>query len=530
LVEQAPIIAYEWDFGEPGRWRYLSPQIEGLLGYPAEDYMADPNLWFLQIHHDDRDEVIAAEARSQAASEADTIEYRMRHRAGRVVWVRDIAIVVRDEDGGPFFRGILADITPQKEAEQALESLNEDLERRVMARTAELQNANEELGVAKDGAERASRAKSEFLSRASHELRTPLNAILGFGQLLQMSPLADRDREWVTQILKGGGNLLQLINEVLDISKVQAGNLSLLLEPVSVEDVAAQVVASSRADAEAREIRLDVAASGPVLVLADRQRLIQVLSELLSNGIRFTEKGGVVRIDWSAGEESTSIKVTDTGPGIAAEHLARLFAVFERAESHTPRLGEGTGLGLALAKGLVEAMGGTISVESEVGTGTTMSLAFPSAGSAASPSQSTDERPPDAVASPRDLTILCVEDNAANVALIRQIVEKRPHVSMLWATHGRVGLELAFEHHPNLVLLDIHLPDMAGEDALSQLKSDPRTRHIPVFVVSAETDTARLRTLEQIGVDALVAKPIHVARLLELIDEALKIEAPSPVS
>jgi signal transduction histidine kinase len=173
---------------------------------------------------------------SQVASEAETIEYRMRHRSGHVVWVRDDGIVVRDQDGKPYFRGILADITLEKEAEGALESLNEDLERRVTARTAELQKANEELGAAKDEAERASRAKSEFLSRASHELRTPLNAILGFGQLLEMSSLAGRDKEWVTQILKGGNNLLQLINEVLDISKVQAGNLSLSLEPVSIEE------------------------------------------------------------------------------------------------------------------------------------------------------------------------------------------------------------------------------------------------------------------------------------------------------
>jgi CheY-like chemotaxis protein len=254
-----------------------------------------------------------------------------------------------------------------------------------------------------------------------------------------------------------------------------------------------------------------------------------VLSELVSNGIRFTDRGGVVRIDWTSGEERTTIRVTDTGVGIAAEHLARLFAVFERAEPQTPRQGEGTGLGLALAKGLVEAMGGTIGVESLVGTGTTMSLAFLPAKSPEYARPGTDERPPDSVSS-RDRTILCIEDNPANVALIQQIVEKRPRVSMLRATHGRAGLELAVEHDPDLVLLDLHLPDMAGEDALSQLKGDPRTRHIPVFVVSAETDTARLRELERIGMDAFVAKPIQVAQLLELIDGTLEIEAPSPVS
>jgi CheY-like chemotaxis protein len=223
------------------------------------------------------------------------------------------------------------------------------------------------------------------------------------------------------------------------------------------------------------------------------------------------------------------IRVTDTGQGIAAERLPRLFAVFEHADAHIPHEGEGTGLGLALVRGLVEAMGGTISVESQVGKGTTISISFlPASPPTLRPSM--DQRDTGSAASSRDLTILCVDDNPANVALIQQIVEKRPQVSMLRAMQGGSGLELALEHDPDLVLLDLHLPDMSGEDVLSQLKNDPKTSHIPVIVVSAETDKARLQGLERIGMDAFVAKPINVAGLLELIDASLKIAAPHPVA
>jgi PAS domain S-box-containing protein len=529
LVEHAPITVYEWEFGEPGRWRYVSPRIHDLLGYEASEYMADPDLWSGQIHEDDRDIVLASESMSQAAGPAVTVEYRMRHRDGRVVWVHDDAIVVQDEGGRPYFRGILADITLQKKAEQELESVNVDLERRVTARTEELLTANVELAGAKDEAERASAAKSEFLSRASHELRTPLNAILGFGQLLEMSSLSDRDNERLAHILKGGRHLLRLINEVLDVSKVQAGSLSLSLEPVSVDDVVGQAVAAVRAGADNRQIALKARSTSNDFVLADRQRLLQILSELLSNGMQFNEPGGVVAIDWSSDEARTSIRVTDTGKGIAAEDLPGVFALFDRGVSRSPGGQEGTGLGLALCKGLVEAMGGSIRVESELGAGTTVSLELLSSTAPVFDGPATDPLLAGSGHTKRDLTILCVEDNPANLALIQEIVGSRPRIRMLRASGGAVGLELARDHNPDLVLLDLHLPDMSGEEALSHLKSDPATRHIPVIVVSADTDMSRIRRLEKMGSDGFISKPIDILHLLTLIDATLTTQAPSGV-
>jgi PAS domain S-box-containing protein len=240
LVEQAPVVVYEWEFGDPGRWRYLSPRVEELLGYPAEELMADPDTWFDHIHEDDRAAVLAAEAKSQKAAEGEKVEYRMRHRDGHVVWVRDEAIAFEDPQQDRYFRGILSDITLEKEAQIALAVLNADLEQRVKDRTAELEFRNRELRTAMDVAERASRAKSEFLSRASHELRTPMNAILGFGQLLETSDLPAKDLDSVTHILTAGRRLLDLINDILDISTVQTGRLSLSMEPVSVDEIVAE--------------------------------------------------------------------------------------------------------------------------------------------------------------------------------------------------------------------------------------------------------------------------------------------------
>ncbi|HUF59827.1 MAG TPA: ATP-binding protein [Actinomycetota bacterium] len=417
LVEQAPVIVYEWEFGDPGRWRYVSPRIESLLGHPADEYFANPDLWFDQVHEDDREAVLAAEVKAQSAGRGERIEYRMRHRRGAVVWVQDEAIVVRDASGQPYYRGILADITAQKEAEQALESLNADLERRIEARTTDLLTANEELVKARDEAESASHAKSEFLSRASHELRTPMNAILGFGQLLEMSELSDRDRERLAHLLRGGRRLLRLINDILDISKVQGGDLSLSLEPVSVPEVVSHAVASIRPAAETAGIDLVVRTSSEEFVLADRQQLLHVLSELISNGVAFNGPGGDVSISWSHAEGRMCIRVVDTGSGIPPADLAGVFAVFEHAGPRVSDDEEGTGLGLPLCKALVEAMGGTIALESEVGRGTSVSLEFRSSNApapSASPLAAVSSR------SLRNLTILYVEDNPLNHVLIQR--------------------------------------------------------------------------------------------------------------
>jgi PAS domain S-box-containing protein len=518
LLEKAPVVIYEWEFGDHGRWRYLSPRVEELIGYTAEKLIAEPDLWWERIHEDDRARALASESESQQAFEGAIIEYRMHHRDGREVWVRDEALAFEDAQDDRYFRGILSDITAEKEAQAALAALNAELEQRVEDRTAELASRNRELREARDFAERASRAKSEFLSRASHELRTPMNAILGFGQLLEASELPPKDLESVEHILTAGRRLLELIDDILDISTVQAGQLSLSIEPVALDEVVAEAVASERTHAAERTIQIEVEPRPGTFVLADRQRLRQVLTYLLTNSIRFNDDGGSVRIAWRTGDDRTQLQIVDTGQGISPDHLHTLFAVFERTDAAS--IDVGVGLGLPLAKALTEAMGGTITAESAPGKGTTVTVDLAS---------STDpiggmaklSGPEAGGAALTDRTILCIEDNLANIALVQGILEHRPGVTLLRAMHGGKGVQLAIDHRPDLVLLDLHLPDMSGEEALVRLRATPATRDIPVLAVSAETDTDVIARLRVLGIQGFVHKPLDVERFLAVIDAAL---------
>jgi PAS domain S-box-containing protein len=518
LLEKAPVVIYEWEFGDHGRWRYLSPRVEELIGYTAEELVAEPDLWWERIHEDDRARALASEAESQQELKGAIIEYRMHHRDGREVWVRDEALVFEGPQADRYFRGILSDITAEKEAQTAVATLNAELEQRVEDRTAELESRNRELRDARDLAERANRAKSEFLSRASHELRTPMNAILGFGQLLEASELPPKDRESVEHILTAGHHLLELINDILDISTVQAGQLSLSIEPVALDDVVAEAVASERTQAAERAIQIEVEPGPGSFVLADRQRLRQVLTYLLSNAIRFNDEGGSVRIAWRSGDGRTQLQISDTGQGISPDHLQSLFAVFERADDAS--IDVGAGLGLPLAKALTEAMGGTITAESAPGKGTTVTIDLASTtdpiGAIDRLSGSEGEG-----AALTDRTILCIEDNLANIALVQGILEHRPGVTLLRAMHGGTGVQLAIDHRPDLVLLDIHLPDMTGEEALIRLRATPATRDIPVLAVSAETDADVIGRLRVLGIQGFVHKPFDVERFLAAIDAAL---------
>jgi CheY-like chemotaxis protein/anti-sigma regulatory factor (Ser/Thr protein kinase) len=258
-------------------------------------------------------------------------------------------------------------------------------------------------------------------------------------------------------------------------------------------------------------------------VLADRQRLRQVLTYLLSNAIRFNDEGGSVHIAWSTGHDRTQLEIIDTGQGIPPEHLHTLFAVFERTDPASVDVG--AGLGLPLAKALTEAMGGTIWAESTLGVGTTVTIDL---ATTADPLRAIDAPGGgrEAAASLTEHTILCIEDNLANIALVQGILEHRPGITLLRAMHGGTGVRLALDHRPDLVLLDMHLPDMSGEEALARLRADPVTRDIPVLAVSAETDADAIGRLRAIGIQGFVTKPIDVARFLSLIDTALKTPPP----
>jgi signal transduction histidine kinase/CheY-like chemotaxis protein len=417
---------------------------------------------------------------------------------------------------GPFemaYRGF-------EEANASLLRVNADLERQI----GERHRAEEAARVAGEEADRANTAKSEFLSRMSHELRTPLNAVLGFGQLLEVDHLTEDQHQNVEQILKGGRHLLQLINEVLDIARIESGRISLSMEPVPVGETVIDAVSLIEPLAAERAVSLHAeVSSGIEYVMADRQRMKQVLLNLLSNAVKYNRQGGTVtlRCIWGVAD-TIRIEVQDDGPGISEEGLRRLFVPFDRLGAEESGV-EGTGLGLALSKRLAEAMAGTLEVESTPGRGSTFSLSLPTAESPDQRSHADEQ-----IASGRpdrgaeSATLLYIEDNSANLKLIDRVMAGQPAYRLLSAMLGGLGLDLARQHHPDLILLDLNLPDMSGSDVLRHLENDPRTRDIPVIVISADATRDRVEKLLAAGARAYLTKPLDIRELLEVVYETLK--------
>jgi signal transduction histidine kinase/ActR/RegA family two-component response regulator len=399
----------------------------------------------------------------------------------------------------------------------------------VAERTSDLEKTFVSLEAARAAAETANQSKSEFLSRMSHELRTPLNAVLGFAQLLDIEALTEDQHESVTQVIKGGRHLLELINEVLDIARIETGNLALSAEPVLPSDVVSDVIDLVRPLAVERSISITTNLR-PIdaYVLADRQRLRQVLLNLLSNAVKYNRIGGTITVGCDQPDPShLRVTVTDTGGGIPDDLHAKLFQPFERLGAEHTGI-EGTGVGLALSRRLAEAMDGTLDFESTVGQGSTFWIELPVV---EGPIERLERLNPltNAVAraDTQRHTILYIEDNLANVKLIEHVFAARGNVDIVPAMQGRLGLDLARREQPALVLLDLHLPDIDGRTVLQQLRSDPSTAALPVIVISADATDRQIERLLTDGASAYVTKPIDVAEFLRVVDEFLPTESVS---
>jgi len=423
----------------------------------------------------------------------------------------------------------LTDVTRHVLAEQELRNLNEGLESRVQRRTLELQRARDE-------AERASLAKSQFLSRMSHELRTPLNAMLGFAQLLSLSRerLRDSELDKVRQIENAGWHLLDLINDVLDLSRIEAGEMSTSIEPVLVAELVSETVQMLSTQAQAQGVRIIEHAAPQLWARADRKRLKQVLNNLLSNAIKYNQAGGSVTLEVSAlpAQQQLLVSVTDTGRGMNAQQLANLYQPFVRFEQGND-LTAGTGIGLVITKRLVELMGGQISVESRPGLGTRFSVTL--VASAASPFS-----PPfdinlddDAEAAPlhEPLTgvsrrLLYIEDNPTNAELVRRMLrQQRPEFDLRIAVDGLSGLAMVEERRPHLILIDIGLPGIDGLEVCRRLRADPANAGMPLIAFSANAMPSDVRDAQAAGFDAYLTKPIDLPELLEHIDRLLNERA-----
>jgi signal transduction histidine kinase/ActR/RegA family two-component response regulator len=371
-------------------------------------------------------------------------------------------------------------------------------------------------------AEKANKAKSDFLSRMSHELRTPLNAVLGFGQLLEMDGLTPDQAENVSQITKGGAHLLDLINEILDISQIESGHMSLSPEAVLVGEVVESAVSLLRPLAEERSVHLIGGTDHGCghYIFADRQRLKQILLNLVGNGIKYNRQGGSVSIScFQPARGKLRIQVTDTGPGIASDQFHLLFAPFERLGAEQTSV-PGTGVGLALSRGLAEAMGGELDVESTPGRGSTFWLEFPIVESPVRIYEEASQRMP-REENGGPLTVLHIEDNLANVELVERVLAQRPDITVVPAMQGRMGVDLARRHHPVLILLDLNLVDLPGAEVLQILRDDPLTADIPVAIVSADAMPRQVQRLLSSGAVAYLTKPIDIHRLLDLVDDAV---------
>ena len=384
-----------------------------------------------------------------------------------------------------------------------------------------LASRSAELIAARDAAVSATQSKNAFLSSTSHEIRTPLNAILGFTQLLQLSDLSAEDRDGVERILAAGRHLLALINELIDIARIESGELSLSVEPVLVRPLAKETGQLMATLAAEREIEIRLASPEPGLaVLADQQRLRQILVNLVSNAIKYNRRGGTVSIACQPeADHQVSLVVTDTGPGIRAADLEQIFVPFERLGAEQTGI-EGTGIGLPLARALAQAMAGQLAASSVLGEGSAFTVTLPRA--VIPWAQERIDVPRPAPIPPDDLgteaiKILYIEDNPANVELVTRFVQPRANIVLRTAMTGGDGLEAAMRDRPDLILLDLHLPDIHGEEVLRRLRSEPATADIPVAVLSAEVTPGVIRRMQASGVVAYLTKPLDLADLGHLI-------------
>jgi PAS domain S-box-containing protein len=479
-----------------GRIRDANPAFARLLGYTRAELL---QMAMADIEASESPDDVAAHIEKVRHQGFDRFDTRHRCKDGRVVPV-EISVSQVLLAGEPLLFAFVRDITQRLAVHRQLQAAKED-------------------------AERANLAKSEFLSRMSHELRTPLNAILGFGQLVGLSATPEQAPH-VREIVAAGRHLLTLIDEVLDLARVESGHLSVSPEPVALMPLLLECLKLVRPQADARGVRLlDPPGQCAVHVRADRTRLKQVLLNLLSNAVKYNRPLGSVSLacvhESGEGGGHVGIRVSDTGPGLTAEQRARLFVPFERLDAEARQI-QGTGIGLALTKRLVELMGGTVGVESTPGVGTTFWVRLATAPAHVGDMPAEALTPPATGADGTALReVLCIEDNPANLRLIEGIFATRRDIRLLTAIAPGLGLELARVHRPALILLDIGLPDMDGFAVLECLRQSEVTRAIPVVAVSANAMPRDLERAKAAGFDAYLTKPLDIAQLLRVVDERL---------
>jgi len=457
-------------------------------------------------------------------------EWINRKKNGELYWESISITPIMDEEGKIIsYLAVKQDISERKKYEEEIVSLNSNLERRIIERTKELEKTNRELENARIEADSANQAKSEFLSRMSHELRTPMNSILGFAQLLELTELSISQKKNLQYILKSGSHLLQLINEVLEIAKIESGKISISLEPIDLIETIEDVVSSVMPFALGKTVDISFPHDEikTCFILADLQRVKQILINLLNNAIKYNNKDGDVLISLqqlSKENDRQFIRVTiqDNGIGIAEENISKLFKPFERAGNENS-LVEGTGLGLSVVEKLTLIMGGALGVESRLGLGSKFWIELPSAEPTAGIEAKIPTVKPISFDYSSGGSLLLIEDNISNILLIKELLLRlKPGSELITTKYGLEGLPLAKKHKPSLILLDLNLPDTHGSKVLEILKSDPETIGIPIIVLSADATSKQIEDMLLKGAERYVTKPINLSDMIAIFDEHLK--------
>ncbi len=492
--------------GLDGRWLRVNQALCLIVGYTEAELRARD---FQSITHPDDLAADLALAARLVAREIDsyTLEKRYLHKEGHLVWIRlDVTLMLEPINDAPgYFISQVHDITERRRAQ-------------------------EQLRAAKEEAEGANRAKNAFLSRMSHELRTPLNAILGFGQLLEGEDLGERQNQSVAHITDAGRHLLELINEVLDIAQIESGQFSHQSEAINAEEAVRSAVnlMEPLARDAGIELRLETpadAAPAPAFIRADPRRLRQVVLNLLSNAIKYNHPGGEVVVRCVPREGRVRVEVADTGAGISTADIERIFSPFTRL-SATESV-HGSGLGLSVSRSLTEAMGGMLTVVSTPGQGSTFALEFARLSAEEIEQGRTlavqDISPEIFAALQPETSVLYIEDQPDNRELVRQILAQMDGMRFASANNGQDGLALARRERPDLVLLDLKLPDMTGVEVLRQLRAQPALADVPVIVMSADATMQHLDELRALGVVEYLTNPFDLKEFCRVVETVVAV-------
>ena len=495
ILDNVPIGVMFLDL--QGRIVETNPRLCEMLGRPAQRLL---NLPLTEVTHPDDHAENRRQLAELMARRIETSRHQMRllRADGQQLWVRTQLTVLRDAHGQPLrLAGVAEDITEHLRLEASERAL--------------------------DRAEGANRAKSEFVSRMSHELRTPMNAMIGFAQLLGLDrdpALAPHQREWTQQIQRAGWHLLEMINDTLDLARIESGAVQLVLRPLDLREVVAASSALVSSAADSRHLTLSEQLSGDACsVLADEMRLKQVLTNLLSNAVKYNRDGGAVEIAARRdGASRVTITVRDSGMGMTADQLSSLFQPYNRLGRENTGI-EGTGIGLVISRRLAELMGGSLDASSTAGEGSVFTLQLAHGGvTAAAPATPA----PDVVPPYRQRRVHYIEDNETNVEVMRGILAQRPQIALEVTMMGLDGLSAIRQRRPDLVLLDMQLPDISGLELLRHLKNDDEVADIPVIVVSADATSARMQEALTLGAAHYVTKPVDIRRFLQTIDDTLE--------